>query len=287
MSISSLQLDAFFAVAKMLNFSKAAKQLHVTQSALSQRVKNLEDTLGVTLFIRDQSGIRLTDFGYRLLRYAQSKNILEQDLMSDIKVDDKNELSGIIGIGAFSSVLKSMIIPTLSPLIRKHPKIQCNFVQGDMHLLPEMLKNAAVDFIILDYSLDTPAITEHVLGYEEYVVIESTKYKTPEDTYLDNGQDDMATENFFKSQKTKIKYKRIFMGETYCILTGVEEGLGRAVMPRHLFSDKKSVRIVNGFKPFRRAITLHYYTQSFYPKLHQTVIDELINNCKKFTNFIS
>lgn len=285
MSISSLQLDAFFAVAKALNFSKAAKQLHITQSALSQRVKNLEEALGVTLFIREQSGIRLTDFGYRLLRYSQSKNILEQDLMSDIKSDNKNELSGIIGIGAFSSVLRSIIIPALSPLIRKHPKIQCNFIQSDMHNLPEMLKNAAVDFVVLDYGMDVPAISEHILGYEEYVVIESSKYRSPEDTFLDNTPDDKATENFFKSQKTKIKYRRIFMGETYSILTGVEEGLGRAVMPRHLFSDKKNVRIVSGFKPFHRAITLHHYTQSFYPKPHQAVIDELINNCKKFTSF--
>ena len=52
MGLSSLQLDAFFAAAKALNFSQAAEDLHITQSALSQRIKALEKDLDLTLFTR-------------------------------------------------------------------------------------------------------------------------------------------------------------------------------------------------------------------------------------------
>ena len=63
MSLSSLYLDAFVGVAKAESFSGAAKGLHITQSALSQRIKNLEDELGLTLFLRMTSGVRLTEQG--------------------------------------------------------------------------------------------------------------------------------------------------------------------------------------------------------------------------------
>jgi DNA-binding transcriptional LysR family regulator len=283
MSISSIQLDAFIAFAKILNFSKAAKNLHITQSALSQRIKNLEDNLGVTLIIRDPSATRITEVGEKLLRYCQTKNALEQDLLSEIKPNKKGELGGIIRIAAFSSVLRSVIIPSLSPLLRKNPRIQCDFINKEMTELPNFLQHAEADFIITDYKLDKPNIEEHILGYEEYVVIESKKFETPNDIFLDNSKEDKATEDFFRHQNIKnIPYKRLFMGETYGILSGVTEGLGRAVMPMHLLKDeKKNIKIVKGYKRYKRPVTLHYHSQSFYPKLYQMIIQTMIDNCSK------
>ena len=58
MSLPSLQLDAFMAVALHLNFTKAAISLNVTQSALSQRINHLEQKLGL-LFIRNTKNVRV------------------------------------------------------------------------------------------------------------------------------------------------------------------------------------------------------------------------------------
>jgi len=77
MGLSSSHLEAFAAVAQAGGFSKAAKILHLTQSALSQRIMNLEDDLAITLFIRDPSGLRLTPAGDELLRYWQMHHGLE------------------------------------------------------------------------------------------------------------------------------------------------------------------------------------------------------------------
>lgn len=67
MSLSSLHLDAFFTAAQLLNFSQAAKQLHITQSALSQRIKALEEDLSLRLFVRKPRGVELSVAGERLL----------------------------------------------------------------------------------------------------------------------------------------------------------------------------------------------------------------------------
>lgn len=83
MSLPSLYLDAFLAVAQTQGFSSAASILNITQSALSQRIKNLEEHLGLTLFIRTPNGANLTEQGERLLRYCQTRDSLESELVQE------------------------------------------------------------------------------------------------------------------------------------------------------------------------------------------------------------
>ncbi|HMN68788.1 MAG TPA: LysR family transcriptional regulator, partial [Bdellovibrionales bacterium] len=123
MSLSSLYLDAFSEVAKLKSFSKAAQKLNVTQSALSQRVLNLEKDLGSSLFIRDPSGIRLTELGQRLLRYCHSKSLLEAEFMEALKPDEGKGLSGLIRVGGFSTINRSVILPIMTGVLKEHPLV--------------------------------------------------------------------------------------------------------------------------------------------------------------------
>ena len=61
MMIAHPQLPTFIAVAELLNLSAAARKLGVTQTGATQRIKSLEQSLGVTLFTRSRSGMRLTE----------------------------------------------------------------------------------------------------------------------------------------------------------------------------------------------------------------------------------
>jgi hypothetical protein len=115
-------------------------------------------------------------------------------------------------------------------------------------------------------------IEEVLLGHEEYVVIESSRHKSPENVFLDNGPDDNATEAFFSIQKNTPHYKRSFMGDVYGILDGVEEGLGRAVMSKHLVKDKKGIKVISGYKSYRREVVLHYFKRPYYPKIYKEIL---------------
>jgi len=168
----------------------------------------------------------------------------------------------------------------MSSLLRKNPKIQCDFVHKETPALPSLLERSECDFIILDYPIDSPSIEKHLLGYEEYIVIESQDYSCPENIFLDNSPDDTATEQFFNSQDVSTpKYERRFMGETYGILAGVEAGLGRSVMPVHLLTGRPHLKKVEGYSLYKREITLHYKKQSYYSELHKQVVKKLINRC--------
>lgn len=275
MKISSLGLRAFTQTAATLNVTQAAKDLGLTQSALSQRLSLLESELEVTLFIREPRGLKLTEAGQRLLKFATLNQQIEEELLFELK-GHSQELAGTFRFAGYSSVLRSVIIPALAPFLRKHPKIHIDFQSYEMYELPEVLKTARAELIVMDYQMNKQNIREEVLGHEEFAVIESAKFESPKDLYLDHGPEDNATEEFFRAQsKSPGFYRRSFMGDVYGIIDGVEVGLGRAIMSRHLITGNSKIKQVKGYAPYKRPVTLHYFEQPFYSRLMNRVMEEL------------
>lgn len=283
MSLPSANLDAFLAVAKAEGFSSAAKLLSVTQSALSQRIKNLEDELGLTLFIRTPLGANLTEHGERLLRYCQTRDSLEEELIQDLGVANQTKLAGTVKIASYSSVLRSVLIPALTPLLKKNPGILCEFICAGMPELPGLLQRAAVDFIVMDYRLEKANWMAIEIGKEKYVAIESKTGSERNDIFLDNDREDLATEKFLKTQGDKVqKFRRSYFDDCYGIIDGVALGLGRAVIPAHLVTKNADIKLSKTSKPYSVDVVLHYFQQPFYSKLHQAVIDSLATESRRY-----
>lgn len=282
MQPSQHQIDAFFAVAKALNFSKASEELHITQSAVSHRVKNLEDHLKVSLFLRRPSGVRLTPAGEVLFRYCKIRQGLDEELVRDLSAEVKGELGGHVRIAAYSSVLRSVIMPALTELMEAQAKVVFEFICYNQEELPELLHHSKAEFIVMDHRLEEVKVHADLLGYEKMVVIEHKDLKARQNVYIDNSPEDRVTENFFRAQGEIPAYSRIFFSDCYGIIEGVQRKLGRAVMPEHLLGKVPDLRIVDGFKPYTVGVTLHYYEQPYYSHLAGAVVRELRNNCSAF-----
>jgi DNA-binding transcriptional LysR family regulator len=276
MKISTTQLAAFQAIVKAGKFSIAAKAIHLTQSALSQRIMNLEQDLGVTLLIRTPNGAHPTQAGERLLRYCETMNALEDELAQDLHLPNQRELAGTIKIASYSSVLRSVLIPALSDLMKQHPKIHCELICAQVNQLPVLLNRSEVDFIVTDQRIDRAHLVAHIIGQEKYVVIESARGTDRQNHYLDNEPSDRTTEVYFKTQGNLQKpYQRSFFNDCYGIIDGVKQGLGRAVMSEHLIQNNTSIKIIKKFTPQVVPVVLHYHVQPIYSKLHQKVVSTL------------
>lgn len=70
------QLENFIEVSRQMSFTKAAKNLYISQQGISKSIKSLEEELGILLFYRTSSSIVLTEYGSCLLTYAQNMDIL-------------------------------------------------------------------------------------------------------------------------------------------------------------------------------------------------------------------
>jgi DNA-binding transcriptional LysR family regulator len=282
MGLSSLHLDAFFAAAQSLNFSQAAKELHITQSALSQRIKALEEELDLTLFMRMPRGVQLTEAGQTLLQYCQARFSLEQELMTRLTGKASDGLGGVLRIGGYSSVVRSIVMPALADLLRDNPNVQPHFQNAEVRHLPDMLFTGQVDFIVMDSELHR-ADTETVeLGQEEYVLMESADHPVPRNIYLDHDPDDTITDRFLSMQSGTVhEYRRAFLDEIYALIDGVALGLGKAVISKHLIAHDERLRIVPDNRSMFVPVLLHFHKQPYFTELQKAVIRELRARCPK------
>jgi DNA-binding transcriptional LysR family regulator len=283
MGLSSLQLDAFYAAAKAKNFSRAAKELFITQSALTQRISNLEAELNLSLFVRKPRGVEPTEAGQRLLRYCQARDALESELVGLLAAGEMDgKLTGAVRIAGYSSVVRSVVLPALAPLVRHHPGLQLHAQNAEMRDLPSMLLSGEVDFVIVDHELSQAGVEVVVLGEEVNVLVEGREHAPVEDVYLDHDPDDPTTARFLRAQSRPIaSFRRAYVDEIYALLDGVAMGLGRGVAPRHLVRADPRLRELDGLEPMRSPVVLHFFRQSFYSRVQQAVVDQLKDNSLK------
>ncbi len=274
-------LKAFLVVHSECSFTRAAEKLGLSQSALSQKIARLEDYLMATVFIRKSSGPELTAAGEKLMIFARQQLQMQEQFLAGFH-HSQEMLSGIFRLAGFSSITRSVLIPSLVDWLRKNPLVSLEFSSHEVIRLEQVLKNNQADAIVTDYFPQLPGIEHCLLGQEEYILIEAKNSKSIPDVYLDHGPHDNATDSYFKHQNYPKSYRRGFMGDVYGILDGVAAGLGRAVMSRHLVRNDPRFKIKRGKKIYLRPVVLSYYQQAYYPPIHRAAIEQLKSNCKIF-----
>lgn len=282
MSLSSLQLDAFFEVAQRSSFSDAAKALGITQSALSQRVLNLESDLETTLFIREHSGLKLTDAAQNLLRYCHTRVALEEGYLSSLKSRSSSELAGTVRIAGFSSVVRSLLLPALASTMRDNERLSLKLVTAELHQLLPLLQHAAVDYLITSERPDKEGIESTLLAFEENVLVKSKSYKGPE-IYLDHDERDATTNAYLKLAGVRTQgIRRRYLDDVYGLIDGVRMGYGIAVLPRHLVDGKKEFSILRPSIRLGVPVYLAYYAQPYFTPLHHSLVKSITDHFKIF-----
>ncbi|OPX46267.1 HTH-type transcriptional regulator CynR [Ruminiclostridium hungatei] len=137
----------FFCCADNQSFSKAAKKLFISQSAVSQAIRQLETRLGVTLFYRKSRTIQLTSEGEMLFSYvAQAYNFIKT---AESKLQELEGLkAGEIRIGVSDSICKYFVMPYIKKFGMLYPQISIKVVNRTTPQLLEVLKNGLVDMVI-------------------------------------------------------------------------------------------------------------------------------------------
>lgn len=271
MELKLEDLQAFLNIYKAGTFTKAAKDYGLTQSALSQKIARIEDLLQTSVFVRHPRKLSLTPSGEKLLTYAKEVSLRQSEFLKNF--DQYNqELSGVIRIATFSSIMRSMILPALAPFLRKHKGVSLELSTYEMYELEDVLKTSKADFIITDFEPNLGGIESKKINEEEYVIISAKKYPKAPNVFLDHGPHDNATESYHKFIGKKLDFDRAFLGDVYSIIDGVAEGLGRAVMSKHLILKDIRFIIEPQKKRYLRPICLSYYSQAYYSPLQEQVL---------------
>ena len=141
----------FYAVAKHKHMTKASEELHISQPAVSQSIKKLEDQLGGTLFLRSNKGMELTEEGKMFYEYV--KCALELINNAENEFTSFKDLSkGEVKIGCSTTLTKLVLINALKDFHLDYPNININITNDLTSNLINDLKLGKLDFVIFNES---------------------------------------------------------------------------------------------------------------------------------------
>ena len=144
-NIDTALLRAFVAVAETGGMTSAGRLLNLTQAAVSQRVKRLEDTFQQPLFERDQRRVRLSPRGERLLVHAQRLLALNDEVWGLMTSPD---FEGEVRLGAPHDIVGPFLPPILKSFDQSWPRVRVSLVCGTTPCLLESLDHGEVDLTL-------------------------------------------------------------------------------------------------------------------------------------------
>jgi len=149
MDINFELYKVFYSVAKTLSFSEAAKELYISQSAVSQSIKLLEKRLGQTLFVRSTKKVRLTPEGEILLAHIEPAiGLIRRGETQLLEAASLN--AGQIRIGTSDTICRYFLVPVIREFHRQHPKVLIKVKNGTSYQCVDFLENNQVDLIIVN-----------------------------------------------------------------------------------------------------------------------------------------
>jgi DNA-binding transcriptional LysR family regulator len=147
--IENFRIRVFRAVAQHLSFSRAAEELLLTQPAVTQQIKALEDELGVSLFDRGGGRIALTLGGAALLPFAEQMKTLGDEAVAAV-AGAYGEHAGGLSIGA-SQTIGQYLLPTfVASFLHQHPRIRVTARSGNTDEMLQALVSGDVQIALVE-----------------------------------------------------------------------------------------------------------------------------------------
>jgi DNA-binding transcriptional LysR family regulator len=143
------RLQVFHTVARLLSFTKAAESLHMTQPAVTFQVRQLEEYFNTRLFDRTHNRISLTEAGKRVYEFADRIFELYAEMDNAVR-DMTGEISGILIIGASTTIAEYMLPSLLGDFKKKYPDINVHLKVSNSDGIVSMVENNDIDLGVVE-----------------------------------------------------------------------------------------------------------------------------------------
>ncbi len=270
MNLTFRQLKVFEVVSRHLNYTKAAKELHLSQPAVSMQIKQLEEQADTPLIEKLGKKLYLTEVGHEMYNYARStmQQLLDlEETISQMKTLQQGHLKL-----AVASTANHFVIRLLARFAKVHPKIRISLDVTNRSSLLDLLDRNECDLVIMGRPpeghnltsvpfLENPLVVvanpAHYLADKQQVSLKELEKEAFVIRELGSGTRS-AIERFFAEHELDFK-TTMNMSNNRAIKHATEEGLGLAIVSVHTLElelKAKTLTIVNveGFPIYR-----HWY----------------------------
>ena len=236
-------LHSFVTAAKHNSFTQAAIELHLTQSAISRQIKDLESQLGVTLFKRVRQRVLLTDTGSRFLEDAINIiQVTEDAMLRAMSVGAKSSLR----IAALPTFTSRWIIPKLSSFIERNPDTALSF---SSRTKPFDFNNKMADLAIHFGKPSWPQASCYLICKEQMIPVASKNYLAAHPLETLAGVEQMnllqlasrlgSWKLWFEQQQLDISLNNHLIFDQFSmIVDALKADLGIALLPKYFIGDE-------------------------------------------------
>lgn len=179
------RMYTFITLSETLNYTKAAQLLCITQPAVSQHIKYLENYYEVKLFQHDHKQLKLTPQG-RILQKHIVSIAADEDKLKEI-IQSNHDTIDHIRFGATRTIGEYILPEKLPSLLTAHPDTSITMIVENTTRLLKMLQDGDIDFAFIEGYFKKNDVTHHLLSKERFVPIKSKSYqlKKPVQTLVD------------------------------------------------------------------------------------------------------
>ncbi|POR40447.1 MAG: LysR family transcriptional regulator [Oxalobacteraceae bacterium] len=251
----NLHLLRFFAtVAQTGSFSRAAEELHVSQPAISQGVRDFELQVGCRLLDRGARGVRPTREGEALLRHAKTLFAMERAAEEELYAL-RGLGSGMLRIGASTTIATYMIPTYLGIFHRAYPGVELSIISANTRAIVALLIEHAIDVALVEGPVEEPSIVSEAWRQDEMVLIASPDHafanaaepidpaRISEEIFIvrepGSGSREIVSEALSANKICPIR--RLVVGSTEAIKQLVASGLGVAMVSVATIRDQISI----------------------------------------------
>jgi len=289
-------LNYFQQIAKLKSISKVANNSHISQPALSQQIQKLEDSLGKKLFIRSNRGVKLTESGKIVLKYADNIIRTHDKMLSDLNDQESKEIK-IEGEYTIATYCLPCAILNMN---FKFPNHKYNLVSASSdEIEQDVLSDICEVGFTTRPSQAENLISEKVIN-EKVVVISPPAFDLPEKVKLEEiidhkfvilKEDCIIKENFKRSLKDlgfNFSDMEVIsrLDSTEAIKTLVRKGYGIAFVPYNSVRDEFSANEINVSRITNYDLDYDIYMINKKAKFLSDEVKEFIANFKKLGKHI-
>jgi len=177
------RLKIFHTVARLLNFTKAGEQLHMTQPAVTFQIRQLEDQFNTRLFDRTHNKVTLTEAGKQVYMYADRILKLYDDMNHSI-TEMTGDISGGVSLGASTTIAEYMLPLLIGEFKVKYPEVNISLKEANSEDIIAMVENNVVDLAIVEGSAKNKNLIVEQCRVDPLVVITPNNHELAKEKIL-------------------------------------------------------------------------------------------------------
>ena len=226
MDINLNYFKIFYVVAK-----NGSQELYISQPAISQTIKNLEDTLGCRLFIREKKGVALTHIGRKIYDKVEA-SLKSLDRLQELIDEENGVIRGSLTIGCGTNIARLLLADSIAKFVKDFPEVKVFHIENVQSVMFEKLKTGEIDFV-LTQSVDNVNFPKISLLKENYLLVAAPNSQKRFIKLTDGSYTQKIFDDFIEKNKLQnVPY--ITVAGYNLAIELARKGLGTCIAPKFL-----------------------------------------------------